>query len=68
MIFFEENTGKTSGSAVKFVNNNFPAELIRFHKPHPTNLIKRYILAMIQESLLRCELIELNNETEEDTE
>jgi len=64
--FKEENTGKTSGSAVKFVNDEFPAELIRFHKPHPTNIIKKYVLVIIRDCLIRCELIELDDEEAEE--
>lgn len=64
--FFEESTGKTSGSAVKFSNDDFPFELIRFHKPHPTNIIKKYVLVMIKECLIRCNLIENDDETKEE--
>ncbi len=38
--FIEYNKGKTSGSRVKFINNdNITIEL---HKPHPKNILKPY--------------------------
>ena len=39
--YAEDVTGKTSGSAVRFIREkNFSQ--IRFHKPHPQKIIKRY--------------------------
>lgn len=47
--FHEVNTGKTSGSQTKFINKeNVP---IRFHKPHPNGILKRYQLKQIKEIL-----------------
>lgn len=41
---FEELTvGKTTGSAVKFVNKKTGKKLY-LHRPHPGNIVKRYIL------------------------
>lgn len=38
--FFEDNKGKTSGSRVRFKNdNNIKIEL---HKPHPRSILKIY--------------------------
>lgn len=48
--YFEDNAGKTSGSAVRFVRKESFAP-IRFHKPHPKKIIKRYILKYIRETL-----------------
>ena len=35
-------TGKTSGSRRKFVDETF--NIISLHKPHPGNILKRYML------------------------
>ena len=43
------NNGKMSGSSVRFANEN--GDVIRFHKPHPNNLLKRYILEGVIEKL-----------------
>ena len=65
--FFEVKTGKTSGSAVRFKNDNFPFEPIIFHKPHPQNIVKIYVLKSIVGCLMRCSLIENENENTERT-
>ncbi|WP_421898755.1 type II toxin-antitoxin system HicA family toxin [Marinoscillum sp.] len=47
--FKELKKGKTSGSRVKFENENgIP---IIFHKPHPGGIMKRYQMKQIQEIL-----------------
>lgn len=47
--FKEVKKGKTSGSRVKFMNNqNVP---LMMHKPHPTGILKRYQLKQIKELL-----------------
>lgn len=48
-------TGKTTGSAKKFKNEK--NDLINFHKPHPDNIIKSYIINQIIEKLERNGLI-----------
>ena len=49
--FQESNKGKTSGSRVKFHRNE---DDIMFHKPHPTNILRReavkYLLRELTES------------------
>ena len=60
--FFEVKAGKTSGSAVRFKNDDFPHEPIIFHKPHPQNIVKIYVLKSIVMCLTRCNLIENKNE------
>jgi hypothetical protein len=62
--FYEAKTGKTSGSAVRFKNDSFPQEPVIFHKPHPQNIMKLYVLKSIIACLTRCNLIEYENETE----
>ncbi len=43
----ELTLGKTSGSRVAFINEN-TNHLIRLHKPHPSNKLKRYQLDFIE--------------------
>ncbi len=53
--FKEYNKGKTSGSAVKFIDNyNRTVEL---HKPHPRNIIKSYKIKEIIKQLYEWEMI-----------
>jgi len=40
--YVEKKTGKTSGSRKAYLNHQ-TKHLIRIHKPHPGNEIKRYI-------------------------
>ena len=41
----KSNAGKTSGSAVKFTHvTDRKKSVFSFHKPHPENTVKRYIL------------------------
>ncbi|MDD4569633.1 MAG: type II toxin-antitoxin system HicA family toxin [Tepidanaerobacteraceae bacterium] len=47
----EDNVGKTSGSAVRFINDK--NHIIRIHKPHPDNIVKSYIIKMVIEELLK---------------
>lgn len=51
----EAKTGKTSGSRVKFINQE--RQIIKTHKPHPKNIIKNYVLNEIKEKL-NLEVIE----------
>jgi len=47
--FQEIKKGKTSGSRVKFINNeSIP---LMMHKPHPTGILKKYQLKQIKEVL-----------------
>lgn len=49
--FYEYNKGKTSGSRVSFVNHdNIKFEL---HKPHPTNVLKPYVVNKLIEFVYR---------------
>ncbi len=48
--YFEKTTkGKTGGSRVKFVNNE--TDVINLHKPHPSNIVKQYVIKQIIEKL-----------------
>lgn len=53
--YTEFKTGKTSGSAVRFKNDS--NDIIMFHKPHPGNIIKSYVIDQIIEKLERSGLI-----------
>jgi len=44
------NAGSTSGSAVRFINKK-TGQIIRLHKPHPSPVIKQYILKLIIDEL-----------------
>jgi hypothetical protein len=45
----EDNMGKTTGSAVRFINEK--KHIIKLHRPHPGNIVKRYIIKMLIEEL-----------------
>ena len=51
----EFNSGKTSGSRVKFISDK-QAD-ISLHKPHPTPILKKYQIKQIKELLKREGLI-----------
>jgi hypothetical protein len=54
---YEEDTkGKTSGSRISSINQS-TKHLIRLHKPHPGNELKRYIKALVLEELKKEGLI-----------
>lgn len=42
-------SGRTSGLAIQFVNES--KDVIKFHKPHPENTLKRYVLEQVLEKL-----------------
>jgi len=47
--FHEIKAGKTSGSRVKFINEE--GVMIMLHKPHPSGIMKRYQMKQIKEVL-----------------
>lgn len=47
--FNEYNKGRTSGSSVKFIDDY--GRKIELHKPHPSNIIKKYKMIDIIERL-----------------
>ena len=47
--FEESNAGKTSGSRVRFYQENYTPVMI--HKPHPGKILKHYQLKYIKEYL-----------------
>ena len=53
--FYEYSKGRTSGSAVKFIN--FYNRTIELHKPHPSYIIKFYKIKEIIKQLEEWEMI-----------
>lgn len=53
----EITTGRTSGSRVAFFNNE-TTHIIRLHKPHPKNILKRYQLDYLEQELRSMQVIE----------
>jgi hypothetical protein len=43
--------GKTGGSRRKFINKKKDNDVIIAHKPHPQNVVKRYIIEQAIEKL-----------------
>ena len=54
MLGYQEVQG--SGSRVKFYNGNAD-QMINLHKPHPGNIVKRYVLRQLLEKLVQGGLI-----------
>ena len=44
------NSGSTSGSAVRFINRE-TGHIIRLHRPHPSPVLKQYIVKFIIDEL-----------------
>ena len=53
----KSNAGKTSGSAVAFINKD-TQQIVRLHKPHPGNVVKAYIVKNLLDHLIDQKLIE----------
>jgi predicted transcriptional regulator with HTH domain len=54
--YFQSNKGKTSGSRVRFENEDSEIYL-DLHKPHPQNILKPYQMKDILDFLKRIEVI-----------
>ena len=54
--YYQNNKGKTSGSRVKFENDNTEI-CLDLHKPHPKSILKPYQIADVLEFLKRIEVI-----------
>ena len=52
----EKKTGKTSGSRIAYIHKELN-HIIRIHKPHPGNEIKKYINRYIVTELMKIDLI-----------
>jgi hypothetical protein len=54
-----DNKGKTSGSRVLFINEEKDLDYAA-HKPHPSNIVKGYVMKNVLCFLLENELITIN--------
>ena len=54
--YYEKKTGKTSGSRKAFINKK-TNHIIRLHKPHPGNELKKYAKRYIVNELERMNLL-----------
>ena len=54
--FEEKKTGKTSGSRKAFIHGDSKL-IIRLHKPHPSNILKTYVIREVIEVLKNGGLI-----------
>ena len=54
--YSEKKTGKTSGSRKAYINSS-TLHIIRIHKPHPGNEIKRYVRTYLISELKKQDLI-----------
>lgn len=54
--YMKKRTGKTSGSRVAFIHES-TQHIIRIHKPHPGNELKKYIKNYIVKDLKNQNLI-----------
>lgn len=50
--FVEYNSGKTSGSRVKLINTE-NKHIILLHNPHPSNILKSYVIEYVIKELLK---------------
>lgn len=50
--YIEDNRGKTSGSRVAFIHKN-TKKIISIHRPHPSNIMKMYLVLELLEDLDR---------------
>jgi hypothetical protein len=54
--YVEETKGKTSGSRVIFYNEELQHSIF-LHKPHPSNIIKSYLMKYVEDELTAKGLI-----------
>ena len=54
--YYQNNKGRTSGSRVRFENEDSEIYL-DLHKPHPNNILKPYQMTDVLEFLKRIEVI-----------
>lgn len=53
----EMKTGKTTGSRAAFINKT-NSHIIRLHRPHPGNIMKKYQMELVEEALRAKGMIE----------
>lgn len=51
--YVSSNAGKTSGSRVRFTHIKFAPIIL--HKPHPTSIVKIYVMRQLKETLIQRE-------------
>jgi len=56
--FSIDNKGKTSGSRILFIKDG---EAHTVHKPHPSNILKRYVMKQVLDFLLEKGFIKDND-------
>lgn len=54
--FYEYNKGKTSGSRVAFIHQDSHTK-IELHKPHPSHILKTYVVKNLLDKLLEIGVI-----------
>ena len=54
--YIEKKTGKTSGSRKAYINEK-SKHIIRIHKPHPGNELKKYVKDAIVAELQKMKLV-----------
>ena len=59
--YHESNKGGTSGSRVEFISKDGQSSYI-MHKPHPSNIIKGYVMKQLHDFVKGNRLIEKFNE------
>lgn len=47
--YLETSKGKTGGSRRKFINKE--KDILKLHKPHPSNIVKEYVIRQLLEKL-----------------
>ena len=50
-------TGKTAGSRIAYINK-MNSHVIRLHRPHPGNIMKKYQMELVEEALRAKGMIE----------
>lgn len=65
--FEKSNKGATSGSRIEFVHDKKNISYIA-HKPHPSNIIKSYVMKQVLSFISENKLIEEQNQIKEEQE
>jgi len=58
--FYEAGTGRTGGSRVRFKKEGRPDHVVKFHRPHPENVVKPYVLDIVRNMLEECNLLTID--------
>jgi hypothetical protein len=60
--YIADQKGKTSGSRIQLTRDNYPP--IDLHKPHPDNVVKRYVMRWLCDFLIEEGLLETNDDND----